>query len=325
MSDLIQGMQQEPDIAVAYGPPGIGKSTFAAGSNNPIFVGPERNGALNANKLTRSKSHDQLCQQIRDLISGKYDKHNFRTLVLDSVDMHEKVIHEKIVAKEPGKSMATAMKGFGKAYNFAGTKLYEIRDLMDQLRDKKEMNIIVLGHSIVSKFEDPMLNISYDQYEMCLHKTKRVDYNNVFMDWANMVLFLTWENYKVEDGAGAVSIGKRKILTEFRPSHYAKNRYNLPYEIEMDSQNPLNTYRMLQNHIDQFYASGMQANTFQNDFNILVHECKQLMSEVKNENNRPAMEQAINQICANAMINPGENLSNITVIRDRIKEIVTNQ
>ena len=117
---------------------------------------------------------------------------------------------------------------------------------MDDLREIKEMDIIVLGHSNVSNFTDPMLNIEYDQYEMCLAKTKRHDYNSIFMDWANMVLFLNWKNYKTQDGPGAVSIGKREILTEFRPSHYAKNRYNLPYSIEMDQQNPLNTYKILQ-------------------------------------------------------------------------------
>ena len=79
MSDLIEGSQKEPEIIIAYGVPGVGKSTFAAGSNNPIFIGPERNSSLNANKLKRSKTHDQLCQQIRDIQKGKYDNKNFRT------------------------------------------------------------------------------------------------------------------------------------------------------------------------------------------------------------------------------------------------------
>lgn len=318
MSDLLRGVQQEPNVICGYGVPGIGKSTFAAGSENPLFVGPERNGSLNVAKLTRSLSHDQLCQQIRDVAKGKYDKENFRNLVLDSIDMHEKVIHDDITKKEPGSTMATAMKGFGKAYNFAGSKLYEIKNLLDDVRTKKEMGLVILGHSIVTPFNDPMLASNYEVYEMCLHKTKRVDYNSIFTDWADMVLFFNWKAFKTEDGNHAVSLGKREILTEFRPSHLAKNRFNLPYSIEM-SQNPLDTFKVLQGHIDAFYASGNQANTAQNDFNILVHECKMLMGDLNDEMIKPQIEQAINAECVS------QNFNNLLIVRDRIKEMVANQ
>ncbi|MCK4500074.1 AAA family ATPase [Candidatus Babeliales bacterium] len=324
MSDLMKGVQQEPNVIIGYGVPGVGKSTFAAGSKNPLFIGPERNGSLNVSKLKRSMSHDQLCQQMRDIEKGKYDKENFRTIVLDSIDMHEKVIHKDITNREPGTTMATAMKGYGKAYTFAGSKLYEIKQLLDNIRSKKEMDLIVLGHSIVTPFTDPMLATSYEIYEMCLHKSKRVDYNSIFTDWADMVLFFNWKAFKTEDGNHAVSIGKREILTEFRPSHLAKNRFNLPYSIEMD-QNPLNTFNILQGHIDAFYSSGAQANTILNDFNILVHECKSLMSELNDESIKPQIEQAVNSECTNATTNPQQTLSNLLTIRDRIKEIVSNQ
>jgi len=308
MKDLIVGPQKEPLIIVAYGVPGVGKSTFAMGSNSPLFIGPERNGALNTAKLKRTESHDQLCQQMRDVAKGAYDAKNFRTLCLDSIDMHEKVIHKDITDKEKGSTMATAMKGFGKAYNFAGTKLYEVKTLLDEIRAKKEMELVILGHSIVTKFSDPMLAVEYDVYEMCLHKTKRVDYNSIFTDWADMVLFLNWKSYKTEDGNHAVSIGKREILTEYRPSHLAKNRFNLPFSIEMDNQNPLNTYKILMGHVENFYNSGQAANTFQNDLNILVHSCKGLMSELNDANIIPQVESAINQELVNGSVNPAQTL-----------------
>jgi len=332
MSDLIEGVQREPLVIVAYGVPGVGKSTFAAGSESPIFIGPERNGSLNVSKLKRTISHDQLCQQLRDISIGKYDSKNFRTCVLDSIDMHEKDIHKGIMDREKGSTMATAMKGFGKAYNFAGNQLLEVRTLLDEVRNKKEMGLIVLGHSIVTKFTDPMLATDYDVYEMCLHKTKRIDYNSLFTDWADMVLFLNWKTYKTEDGNHAVSIGKREILTEYRPSHLAKNRFNLPYSIEMldDSQDLKmgrrpQTFGILQNYVNDFYNSGSIANTFQNDFNIIVHECKQGISEIRDESIKPLIEKSINDICTNATTNPQNTLNNLIIIRDRIKEIVANQ
>ena len=49
------------------------------------------------------------------------------------------------------------------------------------------------------------------------------------------------------------------------------------------------------------------------------------MAQVNDENVKPQIEFAINQMCVNATVNPQETLNNLLTIRNRIKEIVTNQ
>lgn len=319
MTNLIMGREKEPNVILAYGVAGVGKSMFGAGAPSPIFLGPERNKELNVAKFPRTETHAQLMNYLLEIENGKHDKNNFRTVVLDSIDMHEQVIHADICKRETNKTMETACKGYGKAYKESAKMLYEVRNGLEAILNKKEMNLIVLGHSIKVDFNDPMIGTNYDRYEMCLHKGKKFDHNSIFVDWASTVLFMNWKIFATEDGNHAVAMGRREILTEYRPSHLAKNRFNLPYTIEMDHDNPLNTYNIVQGHIDQFYNSGAKPNTFQNDFNIIISECKELFVQVRDESLSPHIENAINELLNMP------NIENAIVIKNRLNDIVSNQ
>ncbi len=317
MTQLISGIEREPFVAVGYGVPGVGKTTLGAGAPGAVLVGPERNKSAKALKFPQTQSHDQLMQYLHEIEQGKHDRMKIKTVVVDSIDMHEKVIWKEITGSEPGKTMATARKGFGKAYEESFMRLTEVRDHLDSITKRKEFNIFVLGHSVKTKFSDPILAIEYDTYEMCLHQTKRKDHNAIFTDWASMVLFLNWRSYATEEGNFATSMGKREIRTEDRPSHLAKNRYNLPETIEMDMVNPENTFNIIMWHIDNFYAQGAQANTAVNDLSIVMKEAKALMAQVTDPAILPTIEAAL--------IASQNNFSEIKVIKDRLYQIVSNQ
>lgn len=316
MTQIIRGRKRKPLAIVAYGVPGVGKSTFAAGAPNPIFLGPEENDELDVARFPIVKKYDQLIGYFDELIRGDHKKEKFETVVLDSIDAVEKLIHKEICDREPGKTMATACKGFGKAYIEAGQKLWKIREKLEVLRDQGHYNIIVLGHAVKTKFEDPVIASSYDVWEMALHKTKAQDFNAFFTEWASTVLFMNWKNYKSEDEKFAFSLGRREIMTEFRPSYVAKNRFNLPHQIEMDSQNPLNTFKILEGYINEFFNSGATASY--DPIPELVQEVKGLLAKTKDEfkqQHGPAIEQAIQ--------NPVKE--QLEVYKGRLNEIVQNQ
>lgn len=316
MTTLTHEIQRGPIVMLVHGVPGVGKTTFAAGAPTPVIVGPERNDNIACLKFPRTKSHVQLMDYLQELERGKHDAKQIRTTVLDAITSHERIVHSEIMATEPGKTMVTARKGFGKAYSEATAKFMEIRNQLDLIINKKEMNVIVLGHSNKVEFNDPMLGTSYDTYEMGLHKTKKVDDNDIFYEWADSILFLNWRSYLNEEGNHATSVGRREIRTEFRPSHTAKNRYSLPEKIDMDMQNPMNTFNILMGHMDNFYNNGMVSNTVENDVNVCVHKIKELLSYSQDLNLLQKVELAVN--------NANGNLSTLIEIRDYLYTIINN-
>jgi hypothetical protein len=326
MTALIKGREQEPVVQIVYGEAGAGKTSYALGAPTPVFVGPERNKEVNGLKFPRTETQEQLLSYLKEIETGKHDKAQIRTVVLDAITTQEGVIRDGILKKEPGKTMQTACGGYGKANDESLRQLVEVRDALQAITEKKEMNIIVLAHCIKNNFNDPLLMTNYDSYEIALHKGKNKEHAKVFIEWASSVLFLHWKQFATEDKKHATGIGKRVIRTECRPSHVAKNRYNLPETIQMlddaallkAGQTP-QTFNLVMQYINEFYASGAQANTMQNDFNMLVQETKGLIDLVKDENTRPAIIQSVT-----TEINNG-NYANLMVLRDRLKEIVEHQ
>lgn len=317
-SKITRGKIRKPLAMVLYGPPGLGKSSFASGFDDCVFVGAEENDELDSARFPVCKTYNEFIKYLDELINGMHNKENFKTIVIDTIDSIEKLIHKEICDSEFGKTMATARKGFGKAYIEADGKLWEIRERLKTLRDKCHFNIIILGHSIKSKFSDPMLGIDYDTYQMCLHIGKQVDANTFFTEWASTVLFINDMDYKDENGKHAVSSGVRQLLTTNKPSHLAKNRFNLPEVIDLvDTQNHEENVGILIGYINEFYNSGAKVNTESSDIVFMQKKIKELINNLKNQQLVPAIESSYMQY--------ENDLDGLTNIKNRLDEIIEEE
>ncbi len=175
--------------------------------------------------------------------------------MLDTLDSAESLVHRALLesdAKKTG-SMIAAHGGYGKAYDMAASKFLELRDRMKALRDDHGMNIILIAHAKKATVTDSILGMAYDTQEMSLHAKAQA----IFADWVSAVLFAT---YVVQPQAGtntdkvfAMGEGQRVLLTEKRPGHIGKNRFNLPYEMPLD-------FSKLSAAIEKFYATGPSAS-----------------------------------------------------------------
>lgn len=317
MSRLIKGRQRDPFNLFLYGPPGQGKTSFLYGAPKLLCLGPEENGELDALKL-KCSTIDEFLGDLADVAAGKYDKEGFETLAVDSIDMVQGLIFKKITDSEPGKTMETARKGYGKAYSEARLTIVKIREQLKYIRDVKKKNIVVLGHARKIKFNDPILALEYDIWEPTLHKGKTDDWNQIFIEWASAVFFINSKSFKEagDDAKYAFSMGKRELLTEFRPSQYAKNRWNLPYSIEMDT-NVYQNWSKVMNMVDRFYSSGAIHDNKAQELAAVIHNVKELLSQVKDEATKPLVEKTFND--------NQNNFENLTVIRDRLRDIIGNQ
>jgi hypothetical protein len=229
-------IEELPPRIIVYGTEGIGKSTFAASAPNPWFIATE-NGLrrIKTNKVAVAKSIEAVQEQLDALCN---DEHNYQSVVIDTLDSMEKLLHKNIAEKSGKKSISDI--GFGKGYEAAADLFRdEILAQLDYLNATKNMIVILLAHSKVERFEDPE-SPAYDRYTLNLHKTL----NAAVREWADAVLFAT-KRTRVEKedlgfgkvrtiakGVGADG-GERILRTVGGPACVAKNRYDIPGDIPL--------------------------------------------------------------------------------------------
>jgi len=247
------GKRKKPIALMFYGVHGIGKSTFPSEAPEPIYVGSEENDELEVARMPKVRQWSDLEGQLYDLL---HTDHGFKTVVIDTLDSLEQIAAKEILKGHSGKTLATVFGGFGKGYEKMRDMFAGIRDnYLIPLRDQKEMNVILLAHSVKEKHEDPITNTSYDHYSTALDKRIKP----IFHDWVSAILFANYLNFKAENSEGKEYLegdGQRVIFTEERPSHIAKNRFGLPYEVEFNKEG---TYQAVSELIHAFYGKAKKA------------------------------------------------------------------
>jgi GTPase SAR1 family protein len=226
---VTKGIKQRPFFIGIHGPAGVGKTTFASNSPNPIFLVTEDGGA---DFIDTSRVEIKNFKEMLDALYELRDKknHDFKTVVVDSIDHFEKMIHT-IVASDHNKKSIEGI-GFAKGYIFALEYWDQFLFNLRQLRNNG-MNIILIAHSHVKRMDDPVVGESYDRYELKLHR-KASDFITESMD---ALLFAKNEVVTSKDSATkkvtALGDGTRVLYTETRPAFDAKNRYGLPLEMPL--------------------------------------------------------------------------------------------
>lgn len=227
----------KPPKVVVYGVPGIGKTTFASRAPNPIFVLAEDGlGHLDVPSFPRATGYQDILDAIAVLQRGPHD---FGTFVLDGLDAVEPMLWQH-VANKAGKANIEDF-GYGKGLSlFAPAEWTRLLGLLDDLRDRRGMCIVLLAHSKVSEFRDPTL-APYDRYTMRLHDRAE----SLVRGWTDNLLFAHYETRTVQSGRDeqrriGVSTGRRLLETQERPGWNAKNRYSLPETIGLDWDEFLN-------------------------------------------------------------------------------------
>ena len=234
--DAIQrGCAERPPRVTVYGPPGVGKSTWAAGAPKPIFIQTE-DGAdqIGVDRFPLCRTFDDAMECLRAL--GR-EGHDYQTVVLDSADWLERLAEAKVAADYNATSIDdTGVKafGYGKGRELAASLVSMFVKSLDWLRDNKDMAVIIIGHSEVKRFDNPLGN-AYDRYQPRLYKASLA----TVIEWSDALLFAGYETFTRTDDTGrkdrvvGVGDGRRILYTDERPGHLAKNRYSLAPKLDL--------------------------------------------------------------------------------------------
>ena len=220
-----------------YGVHGIGKSTFGAQLPKPIFLrtedGMKGHQFEGIPRLPIARSWEQVKAQMAMLIG---DEHNYRSLVVDSIDWLERLIFEKVATNKDVEDINDI--GYSAGYKMATTHMMTFLSLCDELYRERKMLICFLGHAGITKY-DPPDGEAYDKYGLALHKWVVP----LVYEWVDNAIFV---NFKTRVKSSGDSFGQakfkglggneRSMYTEFRATHHAKNRYSLPYEMDFDEK-----------------------------------------------------------------------------------------
>jgi hypothetical protein len=224
--NITSGKQQAPIRAVAYGPEGIGKSTFASHWPRPLFVDIE-NGTM---RLDVDRVQPQSWAAVSQLVSefGR-DSQGYKTLVIDTADWLEKMAAEAVCAAHGQKGIEAF--GYGKGFTYLAEEWRRFLDVIAAMQVKNGMNVLFLAHACMRKFEQPDEAGAYDRWEMKL--TKQVA--PAMKEWADLVLFLNYKTLVVatDNGKAKAQGGQRVMYTSHHPCWDAKNRFELPDELPL--------------------------------------------------------------------------------------------
>lgn len=213
---------------VAYGPEGVGKSTFGAGAPKPIFLGPEDGTSeLDVKRFPNPESWEDVFDALRALRSGDHD---YETLVVDSLDWLEPLLWA-FVCKRDGMADIEAY-GYGKGYQVALDEWRRFLSEIETLRKVKPMHVVLVAHSWIRPFKNPA-GEDFDRYELKVHAKSA----GLIKEWADAVLFFNWETFAKKDEktkrVKGVSSGARLIYSERRAAFDAKSRYSIPDELPL--------------------------------------------------------------------------------------------
>jgi hypothetical protein len=213
---------------LVYGVEGIGKSTFAAGAPNPVFIQTEDGlGSLAVDHFPIATSVTDVLEAVGTLFTND---HSFKSVVIDSLDWLETLIWRDIESSYDAKDLA-----YGKGAMIAADKWREILDGLTALRNERGMAVVLIAHTEIKRFDSPETE-PYDRYQPKLQARSSA----LVREWCDAVLFANYKTLIKKDDVGfnktvsrGITTGERLLFTSERPAYMAKNRYGLPESIPL--------------------------------------------------------------------------------------------
>lgn len=230
LASLRQRSESKPPRLLVYGTAGIGKTSLGMAAPAPVFIQTE-DSEVTCPTFGLLRTYGEVMEAIGSLYG---EPHDFRTLVLDSVDWLEPLVWAETARINGWANIEAA--GYGKGYVAALDQWRTLLDGMNALRDERGMTILLIAHCEIKRFDSPETE-PYDRYQIKLHNRASA----MVQEHVDAVLFANYRvstvkadlgfNKKAVRGVGA---GDRLLYTNERPAFLAKNRFGLADTLPLD-------------------------------------------------------------------------------------------
>ncbi len=217
---ITRGLIPSATRLALYGPEGVGKTSLTAGFPAPVFLDTEGGSAhLDVARFPRPRAWAELLAAINHLLSSD---HGFQTLVIDSIDWAEKLLIEEVCRKANKESLEDF--GYGKGNVYLAEEFARFLAPLEKLRDRG-IHVVLVGHSMIRKFEAPDAVGAYDRFELKLSKQVAA----LVKEWVDALLFVNFVTKVTEKDGKQRAVGGRErvIHTTHTAAWDAKNRYGL--------------------------------------------------------------------------------------------------
>lgn len=218
-------------MGLIYGVEKVGKTALACEAPSPILLrtpGENTPAGVSVDGV-EIKSVGDLFDMIGALIT---DDHTYETLIIDAADGVHRMVEAEVCERENWKSIEEP--GYGKGYKAAeDVWVNEILVALSDLRQAKGMNVLLIAHAEIFKFDSPTTE-SYSRYRPNLRKgvVDAIQASADFIGFVNHRVSIVKEDagFKKTTTRGEGG-GNRVIYLDERPGFIAGNRYDMPSEI----------------------------------------------------------------------------------------------
>lgn len=198
-----------------------------------------------ADKRNKAATSNALLGQLDQLIE---EDHQYGVLAIDTVSVLDDLLQHEVLMTLGGENLAVAGGGYGAGWQTLSELHGEIIDACLELREKRDMTILWLAHQKVERMRnrpdaEEAIVFGLEMHERCHH---------LYRKHADAVLFTRMDSFtkgvqtdnkgNARKAGKVISSGERSIITSSDGAQgyiYAKNRYDLPPEMEFPKDDPI--------------------------------------------------------------------------------------
>jgi hypothetical protein len=147
--EIFNTLEDKPPRMLIYANNGLGKSSFAAAAPNPVIIQTEDGlENIDANAFPLCLNFEMMMSQLTEVHS---EKHDYKTLVIDSLDWTEGLVFKDVCKK--GRKSSISDFGYGVGFQTALEQFGRVIRALTAIRNDREMIIIITAHSHIKTYQ----------------------------------------------------------------------------------------------------------------------------------------------------------------------------